>query len=210
MGWLNYNKPLTTKSTQFADIPKMHSTEVKDLLQASYRRNGEAERIGKKYNLSLDHSLSNAEHKVFVDKNGNPDVVYTGSRKFGDWLTNGALAVGLGGFTSRFRESKQLMNQVKDKYKNKPVTTLGHSLGGSLAEHAGGDKVITLDKGVGAFGFAKTIKDNQTDIRTGNDPVSFLRNTQNGGKKITIKNTKYLNPFYAHDVKHIEKLNRDI
>lgn len=199
---------LTTKRTQFVTLPpKLHSTEVKDLLKASYQRNGDAEKIGKKYDLSLDHSLSNAEHKVFVDKKGNADVVYTGSRKFGDWITNGFLAVGLGGLTPRFRESKQLMEKVRDKYKGKHVTTLGHSLGGSLAESTGGDKVITLDKGVGLAGIGKRIKSNQTDIRAGGDAVSILRNTQSGGKKITIKNTKYLNPFYAHDVGHVEKLN---
>ena len=200
---------LATKRTQYlTKPPQLHSTEVKDLLKASYQRNGEAEKIGKKYDLTLDHSLSNAEHKVFIDKKGNPDVVYTGSRKVGDWVTNGFLALGLGALTPRFRESKQLMEKVKEKYKGKAVTTLGHSLGGSLAESAGGDKVVTLDKGVGLFGIGKKIRTNQTDIRTGNDPVSFLRNTQSGGKKITIKNTKYLNPFYAHDVKHVEKLNQ--
>jgi hypothetical protein len=69
MGWLNFNKPLTTKKLQYdsKEIPKFHSGEVKDLLQASYKRNGEAENIGKTYNLKLDHSLSNAEHKVFID-----------------------------------------------------------------------------------------------------------------------------------------------
>jgi len=196
------------KTTQYDHQKKLHSNEVKDLLSASYKRNGEAEALAKKYNLKLDHSLSNAEHKVFVDDDGNPDVVFTGSRKVGDWLTNAAIGVGLGRYTNRFRESKKLIQQVKDKYKNKPVTTLGHSLGGALAEHAGGDKVITLDKAVGIGGIGKQISNKQVDIRTGNDPVSFLRNTQNGGKKITIKNTKYSNLLYAHDLKHVSKLNQ--
>ena len=200
--------PLTTKSTQYRNVKSLHSDTVKDLLKASYKRNGEAEAIGKKGGFTLDHSLSNSEHKVFLDKENNPNVVYTGTRKAGDWLTNAAVAVGLGRYTTRFRDSKKLMNDVKQKYKNKPVTTLGHSLGGGLAEYAGGDKVVTLDKAAGLGAFGKQISNNQTDIRTGNDPVSFLRNTQTGGKKITIKNTKYLNPIYAHDLSHITKLNQ--
>lgn len=182
MTWLNFNKPLTSKNTQYDPkvVPKFHSSEVKDLLQASYKRNGDAENIGKKYNLKLDHALSNAEHKVYIDKNGNPDVVFTGTRKFGDVLTDVALATGFGAFTPRFQNSTKLIDKVKEKYKNKPLSVLGHSLGGSLAEHVGkkADKVITLDKGVGLFGIGKNIRNNQTDIRGSNDAVSMFRNTQ--------------------------------
>ena len=212
MGWLDFHKPLTTKSVQFdpSVVPKFHSSKVKDLLQASYKRNGEAESLGKKYNLKLDHSLSNSEHKVFVDENGNPDVVFTGTRKFGDVLTDGALAVGLGGLTSRFRNSTALIDKVKDKYKNKPVSVLGHSLGGSLAESVGKkvDKVITLDKGVGLFGIGKQINKNQTDIRASNDAISMIRNLQSGGKKITLKDKNNYNIYNAHDIKHLDKINK--
>ena len=40
MPWLNYNKPLTTKSTQYQNVKSLHSDQVKDLLKASYKRNG--------------------------------------------------------------------------------------------------------------------------------------------------------------------------
>jgi hypothetical protein len=124
MVWLNSYKPLTKRNLQYDSsvIPKFHSGEVKDLLQASYKRNGDAESIGKKYNLKLDHSLSNAEHKVFIDKDGNPDVVFTGTRKFGDYLTDAALTFGLGGLTPRFQNSTKLIDKVKAKYKNKPLS----------------------------------------------------------------------------------------
>jgi hypothetical protein len=214
MGWLNFNKPLTKKSLQYdpKEIPKFHSSEVKDLLQASYKRNGDAENIGKKYNLKLDHALSNAEHKVYIDKNGNPDVVFTGTRKFGDVLTDVALATGFGAFTPRFQNSTKLIDKVKEKYKNKPLSVLGHSLGGSLAEHVGkkADKVITLDKGVGLFGIGKNIRNNQTDIRGSNDAVSMFRNTQSGGKKITLKDKYNFNIINAHDIKHMDKINKTL
>ena len=58
------------KGLQFAPefIPKIRSGEVKDLIEASYSRTGEAEKLGKKYGLTLDKQLSNANHKVFIIK----------------------------------------------------------------------------------------------------------------------------------------------
>ena len=48
--------------------------------------------------------------------------------------------------------SKKLLNTVKEKYKNIFITTTGDSLGGSLAEDSGGDKIITHNKGTGIGG----------------------------------------------------------
>jgi hypothetical protein len=69
-------------------IPKVKSTELKDLIQASYSRNTPAKEIGKKYGYVLDEDLSNAEQKVFLDKNKNPKIVFTGSRKGMDAITD--------------------------------------------------------------------------------------------------------------------------
>ena len=93
--------------------------------------------------LTLDDSLSSAEQKVYVDKACDPTVAFTGSRKASDWLmTNPMLALGLEKYSTRFRGAKKLVEDVKKKY-GKPVTSVGHSLGGALAEYAGGNKVIT-------------------------------------------------------------------
>lgn len=213
MGWLDFHKPLTTKSIQYdpSVVPKFHSGEVKDLLQASYQRNGNAETIGKKYNLKLDHSLSNSNHKVFIDEKGNPDVVFTGSRKGADVLTDIALGIGLGGFTPRFRNSTALIDKVKEKYKNKPVSVLGDSLGGSLAESVAGkvDKVITHNKGTGIFGIGKEIRPNTTNIRSSNDLISILNKTQSGGKNVVIKGTKHIiNPLKSHDYRNLSKIDK--
>jgi hypothetical protein len=188
----------------------IRSNKVKDLIQASYQRNGPAENIGRKYGLNLDSSLSNAEQKVYVYSIGNPTIAYTGSRKIKDWGSNALLAVGLEKYSTRFRDAKKTMDSVKRKYSGKPITTLGHSLGGSLAEYAGGDKVITIDKGVGLTGIGKRINKNQTDIRASNDVVSVLSNTQRGGRKITIKDKANLNPLTAHNYRQLSKLNNKI
>jgi hypothetical protein len=192
------------------DSKGIRSNQVKDLIQASYQRNGPAEQIGNKYGLKLDSSLSNAEQKVYIDKNNNPTIAYTGSRKIKDIFTDGLLALGLEKYSTRFRDAKKTMDAVKRKYANRPVTTLGHSLGGSLAEYAGGNKVITVDKGVGIGNIGKRINKNQTDIRASNDLVSVLSNTQRGGRKITIKDKANLNPLTAHNYRQLSKLNNKV
>lgn len=199
------------KGLQFAPefIPKIRSNEVQDLIEASYSRTGDAEDIGNLYGLKLDKKLSNANHKVFYDREKNPSVVFRGSKNENDLMTDGLLAVGLEKYSTRFRESKNLIDDVKKKYNNKPVTSLGHSLGGSLAEYSGGDKIITVNKGVGFGGVGKQIKNNQTDIRTGKDVVSLLSTTQHGGKKINIK-TNEINPLREHSHKNLSKLNNKI
>ena len=199
------------KGLQFAPefIPKIKSNEVQDLIEAGYSRTGDAEKIGKKYGLTLDKSLSSANQKVYYDREKNPSVVFRGSKNENDLMTDGLLAVGLEKYSTRFRDSKKLIDDVRKKYHNKPVTSLGHSLGGSLAEYSGGDKIITINKGVGLAGIHKEIKNNQTDVRTRKDVVSVLSNTQHGGKKITIK-TNDINPLNLHSHKNLSKLNNKI
>ena len=189
--------------------PSVSTNRIRDLIQGSYQRNTGAGDIGKNYGLTLDDSLSNSERKVYTDKQGNPSIVYTGSRKVGDWMTNALLATGLEGYSTRFRDAKKVMADVKNKY-GKPVTTYGHSLGGSLAEYAGGNKIITVDKGVGIGGIGKKIRSQQTDIRAGSDLVSALRNTQSGGRKVVIKNTNYFNPLKSHDYRLVSRSNQSI
>ena len=76
-------------------------------------------------------------------------------------------------------------------------------------KHSGGDKIITVNKGVGFGGIGKGISNKQTDIRTGKDVVSLLSNTQSGGKKINIK-TNEINPLKIHSHKNLSKLNNKI
>ena len=194
-------------------MPEIGTNKIKDLIAGSYQRNTGAREAGAKYGYRLDDSLSNAEQKVYVDKQGRPTIAYTGSRKISDWLvTNPLLALGLEKYSPRFKAAKQIAEKVKEKY-GKPATLLGHSLGGALSEYAGGkkDKVITIDKGVGLSGIGKTIRKKQIDIRASNDLVSALSNTQkNIGKKITIKDKSNLNLLGAHDYRKLDKLNNKI
>jgi hypothetical protein len=189
---------------------KISTQKLNGLLKASYQNNKDAAKTADENGYKLDHQLSNRKQKVYIDGRGNPTIAYTGTRTLGDVITDGALAVGLGRFTNRFNDSKKLVNTVKEKYKNKFVTTTGDSLGGSLAEHSGGDKVITHNKGVGIGGLLKKIPDKQIDIRAGGDLVSALSTTQSGGKRITIPKTNYLNPLQSHDYNNLHKIDRKL
>ena len=186
----------------------MTANEVKDLIEASYSRTGEAEALAKPYGLKLDKSLSTINQKVYYDKNKNPTVVFRGTKSRDDVMTDGLLAVGLENYSTRFRDSKKLIDDVRKKYHNKPVTSVGHSLGGSLAEYANADKIISVNKGVGFGGIGKEISNKQTDIRTNNDIVSLLSKTQHGGKKINIK-TNHINPLHEHSHSNLDKLNNN-
>ena len=192
-----------------AYIPKVSSNELQDLLKASYQRNTPAREIGKKYGYALDDSLSNAEQKVYIDKEGRPKIVFTGTRKFGDYLTDAALAVGLAGMTPRFQKARELVEKVKQKYKNKPISSYGHSLGGSLAESVADkvDKVITYNKGTGLFGVGKKINPKETDIRTSNDYISLLGKTQRGNK-VNVSNPKEFGLYGSHDISNLSRINK--
>lgn len=189
----------------------MDSSNLNSLIKASYAGTNEAEEIGKKLGYKIDRQFSNRKQKVFVDENNKPIIAYTGTRTLGDWVTDGALAVGLGGATSRFKQSKNVANKVRNKY-GQPLTIAGHSLGGSLAEHSGNknDKVITLDKGVGLFGIGKKINKNQTDIRSANDPVSLLALTQRA-KRVTIPKTAHIiDPLQSHNYRNVTRFKKKI
>ena len=178
------------------------------LLDASYEDNQNAERLAQQEGYRLDPTLSNREHKVFLDQYDNPVVAYTGTRKFGDFVTDTALALGIGNLTKRYSDSRKVAKAVTDKY-GKNALAIGHSLGGYLAENSGLKRVITVNKGAGLGDIGKKIGRNQTDIRTATDPVSLLSVTQSGGKKITVPNSVYLRPLVAHGKDKVNKLKQN-
>ena len=189
----------------------INPNQLKGLIQAGYQRNGPARDIAKKQGYELIDKFSNAERKVFLDSKKNPYIVNVGTRKFSDWGTNTAIALGLGRFTNRFKDSKKLLENVRKEYgNNRPITNIGDSLGGALAENSGGDRIITTNKAAGIGSLFKTIQKKQTDIRTGTDPVSLLARTQFGGNKFTIRDTNFLDPLKAHSYKNLNKFDKTI
>jgi hypothetical protein len=186
---------------------ELKSSKLYDLIDASYKPNLPAEELGYKHGYRIDKKLSNHEQKVFIDKDDNPTIVFTGSNKLRDWThTNPALLLGLHHKTKRFQDAEKLTGEVRKKYKGE-LTAVGYSLGGKLAEHVKADKKITVNKGAGLGDFGRTIGANQTDIRTTSDPVSLLSKTQkHKGQYIEIK-SKSTHPIEAHKYSHIKQLS---
>ena len=116
-----------------------------------------------------------------------------------DWLTDLRYALG-NTSDKRFQHSKEVQNKAYSKYGKENLTTIGHSLGSTLAEKVGSDsnEVVTLNKPVSPYdALFHKVKDNQTDIKTKYDPVSFLRGFQRGKKSQVINSTTF-NPLTEH------------
>ena len=114
-----------------------------NLLKASYKKNDEAEKIGLRQGLLMDKTLSNDKHKVFIDSNNDAKVVFTDTKKKNDYKTDIALLFGLQKYTNRYKNADKLIKNVRNKYPDTKITSLGDSLGGSLAEYSKADKKIT-------------------------------------------------------------------
>lgn len=177
--------------------------DIKDILEASYLPEKDAaERLGQK-GYTYDPELSSVENKVFIDKEGKPYIAYRGSATAADWIDNALLA--LTGKSKKIDERVDLAGKVKEKYGEAP-TTYGHSRGGLIAEKAGekyGGQTITYNKAALPENIFKTIRPEQTDIRTSKDIVSLPSIFQFGGSKETIQSPLISNPVAAHEIMNL-------
>lgn len=193
-----------------AKIQKSERQEfLKPILSSSYQNQKEASKTLSKLGYTYDDKLSTNQSKVFVDKAGNPNIAFRGSKTAKDWLVSDPLlALGLQNLDPRFKESQRLVKKVEEKYK-KPVDVFGHSLGGTISENSGAKgQIITYNKGAGLGDIGKIIPKNQTDIRAKSDIVSALALTQRhiNGDLINL-NTSIQNPLKAHGLENLNKLN---
>jgi hypothetical protein len=172
--------------------------DIKELLNASYKSQKEAQQLLDPYGFKYDPQLSSMTEKVFLDQYGNPIILHRGSKRVvDDWLkSNVPLALGLESEAPRFQKSKKLVDTLREKYPGKQITSVGHSLGGSLAEKSGADRIITFNKGAGLGDIGRSIPISQTDIKTKYDLPSFLSNYQTGGQKIELEGS--MNPYTTH------------
>ena len=189
------------------------------LLKLGYENQKEAKKDAKKYGYSYDGQLSNNETKVFV-KDGKPTIVHRGSKRLSDWAEDALILFGLEdkaapvfshlskkyhiGHQLRSTKAKEITKKVEHKY-HTSANTVGHSLGGRLAENSGahGD-IITYNKavGLGDVGTKKNSK-RQLDVRNSGDIVSVLGHTQNANKEQINSGMSFFNPIKAHDLSHL-------
>ena len=172
------------------------------LLKNSYKNQKEASQNLQKRGYTYDGGLSNNETKVFV-KNGKPVIVHRGSKRLSDWAEDALILAGLGSTGYRQKQAERITKRVEQKYGS--ADTVGHSLGGRLAENSGAHgKIITYNKAVGLGDIGKT-KNNkrQLDIRNSGDIVSVLGHTQKSNKEQINKGLSFFNPIAAHNVNHL-------
>lgn len=173
--------------------------DFKTILNASYKPQTQAKQDLEDKGYTYDKALSTMNSKVFVDKEGNSNIVYRGSTRVSDWFKNPLIAVGLQKFDPDFIKAKKLAKDVTAKYKNKP-NVYGHSRGGSIAEFVGKNakEINTYNKGAGINMLGKKVAKNQHDYRARFDPISIVGATQRGN--ITTLASS-INPLKAHSTR---------
>ena len=153
---------------------------LKPIWHSSYQNQKEASKSLGNLGYKYDNELSTNDAKVFIDKDGKPNIAFRGTHnmRWKDIKSDIALGLGLSKYDTRFQEAKRLTRLVEDKYHSQ-ANAYGDSLGGSLAEFSGAKgQIFTHNKGVGIGDLFKNIPQKQHDYRNKNDIVSLLSLTQ--------------------------------
>jgi hypothetical protein len=185
---------------------------LKSLLNQSYNnKNNDNKNIDNKY--FLDEDLSTDKTKVYKTDNNEVVIANRGTSDYKDVISDIKLALGYK--DKRFDEAKDILNKVKNKYKDSPIDVIGHSLGAKVAEEIGNDpqvkNVITLNKPTTPADLFKKSKskDKQIDIRTSKDIVSALQPLQKDANDIIIP-SETNNLYTEHKINVLDRLNEDL
>jgi hypothetical protein len=183
----------------------MNNNDIKTIFQSSYKPQREFAEDVARLGYEYDPELSTMENKVFYDpKTKKASIAYRGSTTVNDWIGN--IKLGLGFKDPQIEKRVQLADKVKEKYGD-IGTIYGHSRSGLIAERAGertGANVITYNKATLPEDIFKSIRPEQTDIRTKGDIVSLPSYFQSGGTKQEIISTFPINNiFSAHSTENL-------
>lgn len=187
---------------------KIHKTRA--LLKASYHRKNPLPK-----NIQRDNELSSKRVSVFHNSNKTKSyVVHRGTYSLKDWATDFAAALGYEN-GNRFQHSAKIQSKAENKYGAKNVHTLGHSLGGRLAEKVGQNSksVTTFNKfatprSVISSHLISQTPNHQTDLRSTNDiaslPAALL---ERKSKPFVNFKTNQYNPITEHSVASLTPKN---
>lgn len=176
---------------------------LKKVLKSSYKSGKLSDS-----NLVVNPKLTGKRVQVYYDPKTKKAIVsHRGSASLKDWVvTNVGMALGYEG-GNRFRHAKKIQKEAEKIYGVENVTTVGHSLGGRIAEKVGkkSNKIITYNKATTIRSLLEPTQSNQTDIRTTGDIVSHLSKYQKKrGSTITIPSTR--NPIQAHNTNQLNSI----
>ena len=191
----------------------LSSHVMSDLLAQSYETKNKKKRRTEIDGFHIDPSLSGERVQVWYNPTTKQAVVvHRGTASFQDVMTDARLFFG-DKSGKRFRHAENIQKKAEAKYGKAHVSTLGHSLGSSVAEKVGQNskEVLTLNKPTTLEDLAKgkKVSEKQTDVRTKYDPVSILRPHQKGSDAIEIESTTW-NPLAEHKTDTLKRLDEDV
>jgi hypothetical protein len=182
---------------------KISIASTKKMLSESYSKGNKD--IG---DYKIDHSLSGQRAKVYHNSvTGETTTVHRGTKGIHDVFRD--IMLPFSKKNKRFDHAKTIQAQAEKKYGTENMTTLGHSLGATIAQSVGHNSkdVITFNKPVLHHEMFKKTANNQTDIRTDYDPISVLHGlSRKNGKEIRVASTS-LNPLANHSTDSLNNAN---
>jgi len=188
---------------------KLSTKYIKDFLKQSYEK--KLQSVG---DYDVDRSLSGQRVQVYKHKySPQTVVVHRGTKGVQDVFSDVKYALGVSiSSTKRLKYASDTQKKAEDKYGEDSVTTLGHSLGSHISSSVGKNskEVINLNKPIGLQDLYNKPLDNEYNVRTTLDPVSFLLpfSRQNNDKLITIP-SKTINPLAEHKTDVLDRLPVD-
>lgn len=169
---------MTTKGLDYSfSGGSLKPTELRQLLNHSYLYDAKKSPASIE-GFEVDRSLSGKRAQVYRNPaTGQVVVAHRGTAGLHDWITDLRLVTtGTARGSARFKHADKIQKQAEAKYGSDNVTTIGHSLGAQLATDTGSKsrEIITLNKPVLPLDTVTGQHANQWNVRTQNDPVSFL------------------------------------
>jgi hypothetical protein len=142
---------IKTRDAEGGSIPDTESTFYANIAASSYEPEDKREEFLKDNNIDLeqDNKLSDNEQAVYVDeKDKKVYVSFRGTTpSTADVVSDTRIVLGTLKRGRRYKKSEELMDDVKDKYKDYDITSSGHSLGARLSHD------ISIEKGVKSHSF---------------------------------------------------------
>lgn len=134
-------------------------------------------------NCTIDQQFVGDRRAVVYTHNNTGDVYlnYNGTdpKNLSDLAADAYIASGTESKSSRFKYAERVYNDVKNKYPDKSIHLMGHSLGGQEAAYVGCKNevasVTTFNRGSNPFATDvdnKNCSSNVTNYKTRNDPIS--------------------------------------
>lgn len=168
----------------------MKVQQLKKVLKASYRSGKQ-----KIDNYDINPKLSGTRVQVYYDPSTKKAIVAHRGTKKTSIHDIGTDIKMLFGFESgnRFKHAKKIQRKAENLYGRENITTVGHSLGGRIAEKVGkkSAKIVTYNKAATPKSILQKTPPKQTDIVAKGDVVSILTKLQKHSNPVVVAPGSY-------------------